>query len=159
MCRRHRRAVRQPETDTWDQRGVAAVYPPVAQGPHDVGVIPAVGGSCPAPTEVKIHMDNEDSNNNNQSSGWTGAISSGRNTLLEFCKIDGTKLGRLPAPSSGSAKYAVLKLGAQCPPGSTEFKRYHDDEDGTAVEHKLDGRRGRADANSPAAAPTLLVRV
>ena len=97
--------------DEWDQKGVKAVYPPVAQRDHDVGVIPDVRGSCPEPTEVKIYMDNEDTDNNNESSGWIGASVRGRNTLFEFCKIDGSRLGNLLAPNSGSASYAVLKLG------------------------------------------------
>ncbi len=117
------------DLDLWDRIGVTKLYPPVQPRPYDVGVIPDVKGSCPEPTEVKIYMDNEDTDNNNQSSGWIGAIFRGRNTILEFCKIDGTRLGRLAAPSSGSGSYAVLKLGDTCPPGSTEFVRYHDDED------------------------------
>jgi hypothetical protein len=115
--------------DFWDQAGGTKVYPPVEPRPYDVGVIPNGRGSCPEPTEVKIYMDNEDTDNANQSSGWIGAIFRGRNTIFELCKIDGSRLGRLPTPSSGSAKYAVLKLGAACPPASTEFVRYHDDED------------------------------
>jgi hypothetical protein len=115
--------------DSWDRIGVTKVYPPVQPRPYDVGVIPQSSGDCPRPTAVKIYMDNEDSDNANRSSGWIGAISSGRNTSLEFCKVDGRRLGRLPAPTSGSANYAVLKLGDTCPPGSTEFVRYHDDED------------------------------
>jgi astacin (peptidase family M12A) len=121
------------DLDTWDKRGVKTVYPPPTPGKYDVGVIPNVNGNCPRPTEVKIFLDNEDSSNQNTSSGWTGAIVSGRNTLFEFCKVDGSKLGRLPAPKSGSGSYAVLRLGDTCPIGSTEFVRYHDDEDGPNI--------------------------
>ena len=122
-----------PVLDEWDQRGVAAVYPPVAQPDPDVsvGVIPDSSGACPEPTEVTIHLDNEDGNNHNDRSGWIGAITSDQNTTLVFCKVRGSQLGRLPAPDdpNASATYAVLKLGATCPPESTEFVRFHDDED------------------------------
>ena len=115
--------------DSTDRAGVAAAYPPVTPRPFDVGVIPDAAGSCPDATEVKIATDNEDSDNNNQRSGWIGAIASGRNTTFEFCKVDGTLLDNLGAPSTGSANYAVLKLGQSCPNGSTEFVRYQDDQD------------------------------
>lgn len=119
------------ELDSWDRTGVAEVYPPVELGEYDVGVVPNARGSCPEPTEMTVYMDNEDDDNRNDRSGWIGAISSGRNTTLVFCKIKGRQLGRLPAPSDRdkSATYAVLKLGKTCPEESKEFVRRHDDED------------------------------
>ena len=118
-----------PEPDEWDYKAVALAYPPLAGHDYDVGVIPDIAGSCPWPTEVKFHLDNEDDDNKNRADGWIGAIKSDRNTLFEFCKVDGTRFARLAAPSSGSNNYAVLKLGTSCPSGSYEIIRRHDDQD------------------------------
>lgn len=117
-----------PNLSSWDQKGAAEVYPPVPQRPNDVGVIPAVAGSCPDPTEVKIYQDNDDDDNRNDRGGWIGPIVSDRNTTFEFCRVDGTRFGRL-APTQAGNDYAVLLLGDSCPAGSTEFVRYHDDAD------------------------------
>jgi hypothetical protein len=89
---------------------------------YDVGVIPGTGW-CPTGSEpIAIHMDDEDHKNADSASGWIGAITSDRNTRFFFCRFDGKKFG----PAEGA--YAVLKLSAQCPPGSYSFSRYFENE-------------------------------
>jgi len=100
----------------------------------DVGVIPDVSGDCPMGSKLVIYQDNEDDNGNgNARAGWNGAIVSTDNTLWTFCRVDGRLFGKLPVPalplSATANDYAVLKLGAECPAGSTEAIRYFDDED------------------------------
>ncbi len=102
---------------------------------HAVGIIPngTSSNSCPPVNAhsnkrelVTIHMDDEDSRNNNSRSGWRGGISSGRNTTFRFCRVDGTKF---KSRNVYGQNYAVIKLGRVCPTGSTEFQRRFDNED------------------------------
>lgn len=95
----------------------------------EVGVIPADASACPPENRIQIHMDDEDDDNRNASSGWIGATRSGRNTTFHFCRVDGSVFGPLRRSSPKSSSYAVLKLGDDCPAGSTEFVRYFDNED------------------------------
>jgi hypothetical protein len=95
-----------------------------------VGVIPATN-SCPTlSSTVRFFMDNQDSGNS-YVSGWVGgtSVDSNRNTNFVFCRVDGNRFRSLASYSTGRANYAVLKLGASCPPGSVEFSRYFDNED------------------------------
>lgn len=121
--------------------GVQTAYPPLipddpfypqAPGRYDVGVIPDMAGSCPDATEAVIFLDNEDDDNGNSVAGWTGAIVIDDSARLVFCRVDGTKFKNLEGTGVSlgeSTQYAVLKMGLDCPSGSTEFVRYHDDED------------------------------
>jgi hypothetical protein len=94
----------------------------------EVGVIPD-GAWCPGGSDlISIHMDDEDSDNSNRSSGWTGALGVDNNTTWEFCRVPGEQFGNLPQ-LGGDDFYAVLKLSASCPRGSVEFTRYFDNED------------------------------
>lgn len=91
---------------------------------YNVGVIPA-SASCPAGVElVTFYMDDEDHNNANTASGWIGATVANNNTRIYFCKEDGTNFHNLNV-----APFAVLQLSPQCPPGSSPFSRYFDNED------------------------------
>ncbi len=110
---------------------IQTMYP----GRHAVGIIPngTSANNCPPMNAysnkrelVTIHMDDEDSRNNNGRSGWHGGISSSRNTTFRFCRVDGTKFK--PRNVYGQ-NYAVIKLGRYCPTGSTEFQRRFDNED------------------------------
>jgi hypothetical protein len=97
-------------------------------GQFDVGVIPDKSGCATPESTVTIRMDDEDDDNQNFSSGWIGANeSTGGGTTFTFCRVDGANLGPL-TPLSRDGDYAVLKLGAKCPPGSREFKRYFENE-------------------------------
>jgi hypothetical protein len=103
---------------------------------YSVGVIPFNEQDCPHNTLVVLDMDDESSDNRNSVDGWIGAItngiaSSGNNhTIFRFCKVDGTQFKSLPPQGlQGMRAYALLKLGNSCPAGSTEFRRYFDNED------------------------------
>lgn len=103
-------------------------------GNVDVGVIPGPDG-CPENLEtVVIRMDDEDDDNANSASGWTGAIYQDGNTTLTFCRVDGSLFKRFTVPDRttrqpGELDYAVLKLGDACPLGALGFSRYFDNED------------------------------
>lgn len=93
-------------------------------GVHDVGVIPET--ACPSDVEkVTIYMDDEDTTNGNNRSGWIGATLSGSNTKFTFCRVP----GNLFKPLDTAEPYAVLKLGSTCPAGSETFSRTFDNED------------------------------
>jgi hypothetical protein len=111
-----------------DRDGAASVY---GLPPPYVGVIPAVNG-CPASAqEVRLHMDNEDTNQQSSVSGWVGGtqVNSSGNTLFVFCRMDGAQFRSLASTSSGRSNYAVLRLNGRCPTGSVPFSRYFDNED------------------------------
>lgn len=94
-----------------------------------VGVIPGTG-TCPSSSSlITVHMDDEDNDNENSRAGWIGAITSNNNTTFRFCRVDGRQFYPLAATNAVTNHYAVLKLGAQCPNGSTEFNRQFDNED------------------------------
>jgi hypothetical protein len=106
-------------------------------GGFDVGIIPDMDEECPVGSdEIVIRMDDEDTANSSAHSDWVGKTNAGEgvhNTRLYFCRVDGTKFK--PFSSIGNLgdekdDYAVLKLDAACPPGSVEFSRHFDNEDG-----------------------------
>jgi hypothetical protein len=127
-----------PTTDATDNAAVAKVYPPVVAGTYDVGVIAAEEGSCNGREPITIHMDDEDGSNEDSTSGWVGGvhIDPDHNSVLTFCRMNGTKFGKVAAsvPGARDGDYAVLKLGAACPAGSVEFTRYFDNEDGSNMD-------------------------
>ena len=105
---------------------------PLLPATPDVGVIPD-GSSCPSASQkVSIFMDNEDRNAASKVTGWVGGttVDGNRNTWFTFCRVDGTLFKSLSSSRSTSTDYAVLRLGAVCPPGSVEFFRKFDNEDG-----------------------------
>ena len=115
-----------------DEAALHMEFPAVPGGTYDVGVIPD-GKSCGKGQEppVIIYMDDEDDNNGSHAQGWTGAFSSDRNTTFRFCRVNGLNFHPL-CPGNRpqqNANYAVLKLGAFCPPGATEVSRYFDNQD------------------------------
>lgn len=103
-----------------------------AKAPDEVGVIAAT--QCfripYAPVEpVVIHMDDEDRRNANARGGWIGATTSDGNTTWRFCRARGDEYRALEV-ASADYDYAVLKLGAFCPPGAKSIKRWQDNQDG-----------------------------
>lgn len=113
------------DADQDEDVGEAAQAVDTCPGSHDVGVIPETLG-CPAwSTLVKISMDDEDTTNNNNHSGWIGATISTGNTQFAFCRVNGEEFH----PLSNGVPYAVLKLDETCPAGAKEFTRTFDNED------------------------------
>ncbi|MEZ4707831.1 MAG: cohesin domain-containing protein [Caldilineaceae bacterium] len=101
-------------------------------GDNDIGVIPGPEGCARGYDTVEIYMDDEDDDNKNGLSGWTGAIQQDRNTLWVFCRVDGSEFfpwGSDDFDSVFENNYAVLKLSDACPNGSLDFARYFDNED------------------------------
>lgn len=105
-------------------------------GAYDVGVISyqdssTRAGVCPGQKElVRFYLDNEDSNNMNNRSGWIGGIGSNQyGTWLPFCRINGQKLQPLSTALNTAYEYAVLSLSGTCPPGAVLFSRQFDNED------------------------------
>ena len=87
---------------------------------------------CPGGSEtVRIHMDNEDTNEASDAQGWVGATTVDGNGNIDFvfCRVDGNQFRSLAAANDVRSNYAVLKLGQSCPQGSVEFSRYFDNED------------------------------
>lgn len=109
-----------------------AVYGSDAPAPApttDVGVIRELGATCPGDA-IKVHLDDEDDDNDNDRFGWMGDVGDYHNTDLWFCKVSGGAFKALSgAAADPSRRYAVLRLGAQCPNGSVPFERYFDNED------------------------------
>lgn len=95
-----------------------------------VGVIPDANTDCPAGSDtLRRYMDTEDGGDCS-AYGWLGRTFVGHNAEQYFCRVDGTRFKPLTACSTDSTRnYAVLKLGTQCPNGSTEFWRFLDNED------------------------------
>lgn len=92
-----------------------------------IGVIPESGVNCPG-DRISITLWNESDDNNNQRSPWYGDWVSNRMTYLRFCKV--SSQGFKPARGTLAAmNYAVLKLGASCPAGSSTVIRYFDNND------------------------------
>lgn len=115
--------------------GTVGTAPPSAST-YWVGVIPQTVSSppsasdCPGGTSLLyFYFDDEDGNNQNWHDGWIGATISDRNTRLYFCRVDGRQFKPLSSTNSVTNHYAVLKLGTQCPPGSSSFFRRWDHED------------------------------
>jgi hypothetical protein len=98
-----------------------------------VGVIPSAN-FCPAPYSMtNIYMDDENNNNNNSRSGWIGATVSNNNTLWRHCRLTSAASWQFrPLPvASSSHSYAVLSLGVFCPPGSSRYWRFQDNQGGS----------------------------
>jgi hypothetical protein len=96
----------------------------------NIGVIPEVN-SCPAGTQyVQLYMDDEDTRNANNRSGWIGATASGSNTSWRFCKLNASNSVQFrPLAQTGTAyNYAVMNMGVFCPPGATRVMRYQDNQ-------------------------------
>jgi hypothetical protein len=103
---------------------------PLLASTPDVGVIP--NGLCPPFAQtVHMFMDNEDYRTISSVSGWVGGtyLDGNRNTNFVFCRVSGYNFASLASSSSSSSNYAVLRLGASCPPGSVKFSRTFDNED------------------------------
>lgn len=97
-----------------------------------VGVIPELN-ACPAPYGYTyIHMDDENTRNNNSRSGWIGATASGSNTTWRHCRVPNEMAVQFrPLPQTGSKyNYAVQNMGVFCPPGSSRAWRFHDNQGG-----------------------------
>ena len=77
--------------------------------------------------EIFIHMDDEDDDNKSSQSNTPNGIGGGRNTEFRFCREPVG--GPYPPLVHNSFDYAVLKLSAQCPPGTFAFRRHIDNED------------------------------
>jgi hypothetical protein len=109
---------------------------PSSGGPtYFVGVIPQTVSSPPSASDcpsgaslVYFHFDNEDSDNENSRAGWIGATRSDQNTRFYYCRVDGRFFKPLSTTNSIGNHYAVIQLGTACPPGSTAFNRYWDNE-------------------------------
>lgn len=113
-------------------RGVEDWWEWLATQSINIGVIPEVV-SCPAGTSyVQIHMDDENSDNANNRSGWIGATYSASNTSWRFCKLSPAMSAQFrPLPSIGTQhNYAVQNFGVFCPPGATRVGRQHDNQGG-----------------------------
>lgn len=103
---------------------------PLLVASPDVGVISGPEG-CGSSPEVMFGMDNEDHNEASSVSGWVGkdSVDGSGNTKFYFCRVSGYNFASLQGFSSARTNYAVLRLGASCPPGSVPFGRYFDNED------------------------------
>jgi C-terminal domain of apextrin len=112
----------------FDYESGLANVPILTQTP-DVGVIAGSGGCGPS-QQVHFHMDNEDRNHSSNVTGWTGktSVDGNGNTNFYFCRVSGYSFSSLQNTSSARSNYAVLQLGASCPPGSRPFARYFDNE-------------------------------
>lgn len=101
------------------------------RGQYDVGVIAGASGCPSAFKTATLHMDNEDYREASKVSGWVGTtnVDGNGNTNFTFCRVDGRDFRSLTTGSNSRANYAVLKMGAVCPPGSMQFSRYFDNED------------------------------
>lgn len=110
------------------ESGPASV--PILVSTPDVGVIPGPDG-CGSQAESYMNMDNEDHNQASNVSGWVGKdyVDGAGNTRFYFCRVSGYSFSSLRNYSSSRTDYAVLQLGASCPPGSVSFARYFDNED------------------------------
>ncbi len=105
-------------------------------GAYDVGVISyqdvsTGAATCPGQKDlIRINIDNEDTNNKNDRSGWIGGIgSSSYGTLFPLCRINGQRLKPLITYLNTRFEYAVLALSNTCPDGSVSFWRHFDAED------------------------------
>jgi hypothetical protein len=107
------------------------------RGRYDVGVLQEAGQTCPNGTTAFGLNTEDDPGNEDDMDGWVGASSSrshgpwGQTGMwLRFCRTDGRPFRpvRDDFPSNDT-NYAVLQLGAECPPGSVAFARYFDAED------------------------------
>lgn len=94
---------------------------------HDVGVIPNLRGECPADSEtVEIYMDDEDTSNSSELTGWTGATVQNQGntgTRFQFCRVDGDLFQPHPL-----IPYAVLMLDGTCPDDSRPVHRHFDNQ-------------------------------
>lgn len=134
------------QLSTTDIQGVQSVY----GKSHDVGVIPQTE-TCPAGSElISIGMDDEDGNNANWRTGWLGATVSDINTRFVVCRTSGDAFKPLATTSIPTKHYATLKLGQECPSGSTEVRRFFDNQDGATANSKA-----ASDSFPPAIEPNV----
>ncbi|MEZ5667982.1 MAG: hypothetical protein R3F55_11220 [Alphaproteobacteria bacterium] len=106
----------------FDALGALTIYPAPATGAQDVGVL-AAGVDCGAGEPITVYMDAEDDRPRTAATGWTGASRADRNAWLEFCRVDGARLGPATTP------YSVLQLGPRCPAGARALTVVLDNED------------------------------
>lgn len=103
---------------------------------YDVGIVLERGDTCPTmpgraqPRTLELYMDDEDDLPQHSSAeGWHGAIDSSSGTYLRFCVTSGLRFRGAQAANANDATYAVVRMGASCPRGSTSMGRYFDNED------------------------------
>jgi hypothetical protein len=108
-----------------------------------VGVIQG-GSSCGTYSRHEVYLDNEDSRNANNRSGWIGQIVSDKNTRFRFCAVDGTLF---TAAANAGANFALVSFSPSCPSGFTRFDRYHDNED----------NRPQSSDTAPSGSPTTTI--
>lgn len=99
----------------------------------NIGVIPDTA-FCPSPYAYTfMYMDDENNNNNNNRSGWIGATTSNSNTTWRHCRLSAAASWQFRAlPVANAAHgYAVLNMGVFCPPGSTRYLRFQDNQGGS----------------------------
>lgn len=139
-----------------------------------IGVIPINwaqddwGTSCPSSSVglARMFMDDEDDGSASAHTRWLAPFDNGQSsgsvfhcwpelqcdTHISACRVD----GRLFKPFTSGAitpqlNYAVLKLGQECPNGSTEFTRHIDNED----DNNINSRSGPIAPNVSNANTTL----
>lgn len=117
----------------------------------DVGVILEDGASCPTPPgrhearSLSFTMDNEDSANNSQTTGWSGKCdtTSNKNTVLRFCGVPGTRFRSPPLSievfSQQYDDYAVLKMGISCPVAASHWAYAHLENEANANDNSSSG--------------------
>lgn len=71
---------------------------------YDMAVIKGTDG-CGGRPEYSVYIDNEDSNNANNRSGWLGGIVSNTNTTLRFCAVNSWEFS-----SVAGGPYMLLSL-------------------------------------------------
>ncbi|WP_224245990.1 hypothetical protein [Hyalangium gracile] len=101
--------------------------------PQTVSATPSAADCPPGASLVYFHFDDEDSDNENNRSGWIGAIKSYENTIFYYCRVDGRQFKPLSTTNSVANHYALIRLGTACPPGSTAFSRYWDNENNNNI--------------------------
>ena len=101
----------------------AVAYDPCANA---VGVIPENDATCGSTYDrISIRMSTE--SGLNYESGWNSAwgVSSSYADIYA-CRVDGTQYKPITTTADSSKYYAMLQLGAACPPGSVAFSKFID---------------------------------
>lgn len=100
----------------------SGVMPVLATG-GQIGVIMGSEGCPGGAAPLTIHIDNEDSNNDNDRGGWIGSTTSNAySTTFNFCRVSGANFWPI------GQSYMVLSLGSYCPNGSQTVGRRFDSE-------------------------------